>query len=219
MILDDSASPRGRRPAPATPQAVTSAPPTTKVKQDQVGQKNPLDPRAELACPAFEQSGSGGQLPAGDPLAEGPFQDRPGEDGPQNSQPDFGAGHARGQQIARTDARRGKQDAGEQQRIGRGLAVAGHGCSLRFRCGNDLHRLAGALVRAMRSEMLPAMARKASSARTVLAELDRDDFAGGLQLGVFLHDILDLDGLRVLRAAGQIHGSRVSHDDVVGIDN
>ncbi len=67
-----------------------------------------MNPGAELSCPTFEKSCSRGQLPASDSFAKRPFQDRSGQDGPQNGQPDLGAGQACGQQIARSNARRGK---------------------------------------------------------------------------------------------------------------
>ena len=67
-----------------------------------------MNPGTELSCPTFEKSCSRGQLPASDSFAKRPFQDRSGQDGPQNGQPDLGAGQACGQQIARSNARRGK---------------------------------------------------------------------------------------------------------------
>ena len=65
--------------------------------------------------PAFQHRGSGGHLPSGDALVQGPFEQRADHGRPREANADFGAGQAGGEQVSRADAGGGHENAGKYE--------------------------------------------------------------------------------------------------------
>ena len=76
-----------------------------------VDDEDPLHPGAEPVDPAFQHGGSGGHLPAGDALVQGPFEQRADHGRPREANADLRAGQAGRQQVSRADAGGGHENA------------------------------------------------------------------------------------------------------------
>ena len=74
--------------------------------QDEIDEKYPLNPTAELPDPAFEQCGARCELPARETFGDDEFQKRTDEHGPQDCRAQDAAGKRCGGEIATADTGR-----------------------------------------------------------------------------------------------------------------